>query len=66
MRSNLHDLAIEVGFEVVNVEDGYTDYEYNEKLSGVESVSYIIKVIDKIIDIQMVIHTGMDQVNDLA
>ncbi len=46
MRSNLHDLALEVGFEVVNVEDGYTNYEYNEKLSGVESVSYIIKVVD--------------------
>lgn len=46
MRSNLHDLALEVGFEVVNVEDGYTDYEYNEKLSSVESVSYIIKVVD--------------------
>ena len=46
MRSNLHDLALKVGFEVVNVEDGYTDYEYTEKVSGVESVSYIIKVVD--------------------
>lgn len=46
MRSNLHDLALKVGFEVVNVEDGYTDYEYAEKVSNVESVSYIIKVVD--------------------
>lgn len=46
MKSNLHDLALKVGFEVVNVEEGYTDYEYNEKISGVESVSYIIKVVD--------------------
>ena len=46
MRSDLHDLALKVGFEVVNVEDNYTNYEYNEKISGVESVSYIIKVVD--------------------
>ncbi len=47
MRSKLHDLALIVGFEVVNVEDGYTDYEYNQKLSGVESVSHIIKIYDE-------------------
>ncbi len=46
MRSTLHELATKVGFEVVNVEDGYTNYEYNEKVSGVESISYIIQVVD--------------------
>ncbi len=43
----MHELALKVGFEVVNVEEDYTDYEYNEKVSGVESISYIIKVNDK-------------------
>lgn len=47
MRSALHELALKVGFEVVNVEEDYTDYEYTEKISGVESISYIIKVEDK-------------------
>ena len=46
MRSALHELALKVGYEVVNVEDDYTDYEYTENLSNVESVSYIIKVYD--------------------
>ena len=46
MKSVLHDLALKVGFEVVNVEDDYTDYEYTERISGVESISYIIKVVD--------------------
>lgn len=46
MKNNLHDLALAVGFEVVNVDDGFTNYEFNEKLTGVESVSYIIKVLD--------------------
>lgn len=46
MRSSLHELATKVGFEVVNVDDGFINYEFNEKLSGIESVSYIIKVED--------------------
>jgi len=48
MRSSLHDLAIAVGFEVVNVDDGFTNYEFSEKISGVESVSYIIRVEDNV------------------
>ena len=47
MSNSLNELAIKVGFEVVNVDDGCTNYEYNERVSGVESISYIIKVIDK-------------------
>ena len=46
MKSNLHELATRVGFEVVNVDDGFVNYEFNERISGVESVSYIIKVVD--------------------
>ena len=46
MKNSLHDLALAVGFEIVNVDDGFTNYEFNEKLTGVESVSYIIKVLD--------------------
>lgn len=46
MKNNLHDLALAVGFEIVNIDDGFTNYEFNEKLTGVESVSFIIKVLD--------------------
>ena len=48
MRSNLHELATKVGFEVVNVDDGFINYEYNERVSGIESVSYIVKVFDNV------------------
>ena len=47
MSNTLNELATKVGFEVVNVDDGFINYEYNEKVSGVESISYIIKVMDK-------------------
>ena len=47
MKSSLHDLAIAVGFEVVNVDDGFTNYEFTQKISGVEHISYLIKVMDK-------------------
>ena len=47
MRNTLNELATKVGFEVVNVDDGFINYEYNERVSGVESISYIIKVADK-------------------
>lgn len=46
MKSNLHELATKVGFEVVNVDDGFINYEFNERVSGVESISYIVKVVD--------------------
>lgn len=46
MVNSLNELATKVGFEVVNVDEGFINYEYNERVSGVESVSYIIKVID--------------------
>lgn len=46
MKSNLHELATKVGFEVVNVDDGFINYEFNERISGVESISYIVKVVD--------------------
>ena len=48
MKSNLHELATKVGFEVVNVDDGFINYEFNQRVSGVESVSYIIKVVDDV------------------
>ena len=47
MGNPLNELACKVGFEVVNVDDGFINYEYNERVSGVESVSYIIKIADK-------------------
>lgn len=47
MGNTLNELATKVGFEVVNVDDGFINYEYNERISGVESVCYIIKVVDK-------------------
>ena len=46
MRNTLNELATKVGFEVDNVDDGFINYEYNERVSGVESISYIIKVLD--------------------
>lgn len=47
MKSSLHDLAIAVGFEVVNVDEGFTNYEFIQNISGIENVSYLIKVVDK-------------------
>lgn len=45
-KNNLHELATAVGFEVVNVDDGFINYEFNEKISNIESVSYIIQIAD--------------------
>ena len=47
MANTLNELATKVGFEVVNVDDGFTNYEYTDNVSGVESVSYIVKILDK-------------------
>ncbi len=46
MSVNLHEIASLVGFEVVNVDDGFTNYEYNVKLASFESLSFLITVKD--------------------
>jgi len=46
MSKTLNELATKVGFEVVNVDDGFINYEYNERVSGVESISYMLQVFD--------------------
>ena len=45
---DLHKLALTVGFEVVCVDDDYTDYEYMVVLRDIESMSYVLKIKNKI------------------
>lgn len=40
----MHKLALIVGFEVVCVDDDYTNYEYMVRLRDIESMSYILKI----------------------
>ena len=41
---DLHKLALTVGFEVVCVDEDYTNYEYMVRLRDIESMSYILKI----------------------
>ena len=41
---DLHKLAITIGFEIVCVDDEYTNYEYMMRIRDIESISYIIKI----------------------
>ena len=45
---DLHNLALTVGFEVVCVDDDYTNYEYMIALRDIESMSYVLKIKNKI------------------
>ena len=45
---DLHKLALTVGFEVVCVDDDYTNYEYMVALRDIESMSYVLKIKNKI------------------
>lgn len=45
---DLHKLALTVGFEVVCVDDDYTNYEYMIRLRDIESMSYILKIKNEI------------------
>lgn len=45
---DLHKLALTVGFEVVCVDDDYTNYEYMIRLHEIESMSYILKIKNEI------------------
>ncbi len=41
---DLHKLALTVGFEVVCVDENYTNYEYMVRLRDIESMSYLLKI----------------------
>lgn len=41
---DLHKLALVVGFEVVCVDEDYTNYEYMVRIRDIESVSYVLKI----------------------
>lgn len=41
---NLHNLASSIGWEVVNVDEGYINYEYLLKVGDIESLSYIVRI----------------------
>ncbi len=43
-RIDLHKLALTVGFEVVCVDDDYTNYEYMVRIRDIESMSYVLKI----------------------
>lgn len=45
---DLHKLALTVGFEVVCVDDDYTNYEYMVTLQDIESMSYVLKIKNEI------------------
>ena len=43
-RIDLHKLALTVGFEVVCVDDNYTNYEYMIRIRDIESMSYVLQI----------------------
>lgn len=45
---DLHKLALTVGFEVVCVDEDYTNYEYMVTLRDIESMSYVLKIKNEI------------------
>ena len=46
---DLHKLALTAGFEVVCVDDDYTNYEYMIRLKDIESMSYVLKIKNEIL-----------------
>ena len=41
---NLHNLASTIGWEIVNVDEGFINYEYVLKVGEIESLSYIVRI----------------------
>ena len=48
MSVNLHNIATLVGYEVVNIDEGFTNYEYNLKFASFESLSFLISIKDEL------------------
>ena len=41
---NLHNLASTIGWEIVNVDEGFINYEYILRVGQIESLSYIVRI----------------------
>jgi len=41
---NLHNLATTIGWEIVNVDEGFINYEYVLKIGEIDSLSYIVRI----------------------
>jgi len=41
---NLHNLASTIGWEIVNIDEGFINYEYVLKVGEIESLSYIVRI----------------------
>lgn len=48
MSVNLQEIASLVGFEIVNLDEGFTNYEYNVRLGSFESLSFVISIKDQL------------------
>lgn len=44
MTYNLHNLASTIGWEIVNVDEGFINYEYVLRVGQIESLSYIVRI----------------------
>ena len=45
---DLHKFALTVGFEVVCVDENYTNYEYMVRIRDIESMSYVLQIKNNI------------------
>ena len=41
---NLHNLASTIGWEIVNLDEGFINYEYIVRTGEIESLSYIVRI----------------------
>ena len=44
MAVSLHELASAIGWEIVNVDEGFINYEYILKIGDIDSLSYIVRI----------------------
>lgn len=58
-RIDLHKLALTVGFEVVCVDDNFTNYEYMIRIRDIESMSYVLSIKNHIefIDVENILQS---------
>ncbi len=50
MAMTLHNLASTIGWEIVNVDEGFINYEYILKISDIDSLSYIVRISENLSD----------------
>ena len=62
-KNKLHDLALTMGWKLVNTDETYSNYEYTKRVGAYEVVSYTLRIKDELNELEF--YTALTALQDV-